>query len=205
MTATAHVPPPTSGFRPTEYAHIVLKTAQADALVEWYGMVLGAQPAVRTPFITFLTWDDSQDRLALIPIAEAVAPPPNATGLHHAAFSIGSLAALCQQYRVLKAKGIVPLRAMNHGVATSMYYADPDGNEIELTVEAFASVDELNAWFATGAFDINPVGVVVDPDELCRRIDAGEAEADILQPHPDHLTWLADQLRAPVEVDRGTR
>jgi hypothetical protein len=33
---------------------------------------------VRTPFITFLTWDDSQDRLALIPIAEAVAPPPTA-------------------------------------------------------------------------------------------------------------------------------
>jgi hypothetical protein len=42
MTAAAHVPPPTSGFRPTEYARIVLKTAQADALVEWYGTVLGA-------------------------------------------------------------------------------------------------------------------------------------------------------------------
>ena len=102
---------------------------------------------------------------------------------------------MCDQYRSLKAQGIVPLRAFNHGVATSMYYADPDGNEIELTVEAFESVEALNEWFATGAFDVNPVGVLIDPDELSARVDAGEPELEILKPHPDHLTWLQDHLK----------
>ena len=152
------------------------------------------QVAVRTPLISFLTWDHSQDRLAIIPMPDAVAPPANATGMHHAAFSVASLRELCDQYRSLKAQGIVPLRAFNHGVATSMYYADPDGNEIELTVEAFASVEALNEWFATGAFDVNPVGVLIDPDELSARIDADEPELEILKPHPDHLTWLQEHV-----------
>ena len=195
MTPNAHVPAHHGGFRPTEYAHIVLKTAQPEALIDWYVAVLGMQVAVRTPLISFLTWDHSQDRLAIIPTLDAVAPPANATGLHHAAFSVASLRELCDQYRSLKAQGIVPLRAVNHGVATSMYYADPDGNEIELTVEAFESVEALNEWFATGAFDVNPFGVLIDPDELSARVDAGEPELEILKPHPDHLTWLQDHLK----------
>lgn len=194
-TPNCHVPAHHGGFRPTEYAHIVLKTAQPEALIDWYVAVLGMQVAVRTPMISMLTWDDSQDRLAIIPTPDAVAPPANATGLHHAAFSVASLRELCDQYRSLKAQGIVPLRAWNHGVATSMYYGDPDGNEIELTVSAFESVEALNEWFATGAFDINPAGVLIDPDELCARVDAGEAEIEILEPHPDHLTWLQDHLK----------
>ena len=77
---------------------------------------------------------------------------------------------------------------MNHGVATSIYYADPDGNEIELTVEAFPSVEALNGWFATGAFDTNPFGVIIDPDDLCAHVEAGEPEAEILDPpRPHHL------------------
>ena len=193
-TPNAHVPEHHGGFRPTEYAHIVLKTAQPEALIDWYVAVLGMQVAVRTPLVSFLTWDHCQDRLAIIPTPDAVAPPANATGLHHAAFSAASLRELCDQYRSLKGQGIVPLRAFNHGVATSMYYADPDGNEIELTVEAFESVEALNEWFATGAFDVNPVGVIIDPDELCARVDAGEPELEILKPHPEHLTWLQDHL-----------
>ena len=194
-TPNAHVPEHHGGFRPTEYAHIVLKTAQPEALIDWYVAVLGMQVAVRTPLVSFLTWDHCQDRLAILPTPDAVAPPANATGMHHAAFSVASLRELCDQYRSLKAQGIVPLRAFNHGVATSMYYADPDGNEIELTVEAFESVEALNEWFATGAFDVNPVGVIIDPDELSARVDAGQPELEILKPHPEHLTWLQDQLK----------
>ena len=194
-TPNAHVPEHHGGFRPTEYAHIVLKTAQPEALIDWYVAVLGMQVAVHTPLVSFLTWDHCQDRLAILPTPDAVAPPANATGMHHAAFSVASLRELCDQYRSLKAQGIVPLRAFNHGVATSMYYADPDGNEIELTVEAFESVEALNEWFATGAFDVNPVGVIIDPDELCARVDAGEPKLEILKPHPEHLTWLQDQLK----------
>ena len=88
---------------------------------------------------------------------------------------------------------------MNHGVATSIYYADPDGNEIELTVEAFPSVEALNGWFATGAFDTNPFGVIIDPDDLCARVEAGEPEAEILKPTPTTSPGSRISSRAPGE------
>ena len=133
---TAHVPEHHGGFRPTEYAHIVLKTAQPDTLIEWYCAVLGVQVAVRNPLISFLTWDHSQDRLAIVPIPGAVAPRRTPPGCTMSRFAVDAAGA-GDQYRTLKSQGILPVRAMNHGVATSMYYADPDGNQIELTVEAF--------------------------------------------------------------------
>ncbi|MGA2552507.1 MAG: VOC family protein, partial [Burkholderiaceae bacterium] len=144
--------------------------------------------------ITFLTWDDSQDRLAIVSAPGALPRNPLASGLHHAAFSVGSLRELVDQYRHLLKEGISPIRCMNHGVATSMYYRDPDDNEIELTVEAFSTVAELNAWFETGAFDANPVGILLDPEDLCRRVDSGEAETSILRPDPNHAFRLQEYL-----------
>ncbi len=75
-----------------------------------------------------------------------------------------------------------------------MYYLDPDGNQIELTVEAFDSVGRLNKWLATGAFDTNPVGIMLDPEELCRRVESGEPERSILRPAPDHSDRLAETM-----------
>lgn len=195
MTKPALVPPRRGGFRPVEYAHIVLSTPQPEKLADWYCKVLGMEVVMQCPFITFLTWDDSQDRLAIVPIQEATPRQPNTPGLHHAAFEVGSLRELVDQYRALKEQGILPVRCMNHGVATSMYYEDPDGNQIELTKSAFGSVGDLNAWLMTGAFDQNPVGVLCDPDELCARVDSGEPETEILKPAPGHAERLGEILR----------
>lgn len=201
MMQKAHVPAAGAGFRPKEYAHIVLATPQPQALIDWYCKVLGLQLVMATPMISFLTWDDSQDRLAIVSLQNAQPRGKNTPGLHHAAFEVESLAALVGQYRALKADGILPLFCMNHGVATSLYYADPDGNQIELTIASFKTREELNQWFGTGAFDANPVGVILDPEDLCRRVDSGEAEDIILRPAADHATALPQALRAMAERD----
>src|SRR5882757_3672364 len=158
MTASqqTRVPEPGSGFRPKEYAHVVFRTAQPEVLIDWYRAVVGMQVVLRHPAISFLTWDESQDRLAIVADKDAPVAAPNSVGFHHAAFEVGSLKELTGQYRALKAQEILPEQVINHGVATSMYYRDPDGNQIELTVGAFATVAELNQWLATGLFDINP-------------------------------------------------
>ena len=174
--------------------HIVFRTRQPEALVDWYCKVLGMQVVMRHPLIVFLTWDDSQDRLAIVCAPDAPPASPGCVGFHHAAFNAGSLRDLTRQYRALREQGIEPMYCMNHGVATSMYYRDPDGNQIELTVDAFRCVEALNAWLSTGAFDVNPVGVPCDPEELCRRLDAGESEEELLRPDSRHRERLQDAL-----------
>ncbi len=196
----ARVPEPRSGFRPREYAHIVFRTRQPGALIDWYCKVLGMQVVMRHDIINFLTWDGSQDRLAIVPSKDATPRPENAVGLHHAAFQVESLRELVTQYRYLCSIGIEPIRCMNHGVATSMYYADPDGNQIELTVEAFESREALNLWLATGAFNENPIGVACNPEQLCKRVEAGEPEQEILQPAKDHARRLHEVLKRPKET-----
>jgi hypothetical protein len=149
------------------------------------------KPVMVHPLIRFLTWDDSQDRLAIVTAPDAKPRNAEGAGFHHVAFSVNSLRELVGQYRYLKSRGIEPVQCMNHGVATSMYYRDPDGNQIELSVEAFDSVERLNEWLATGAFDANPVGILLDPEELSRRVESGESEEVVLRPAPDHAERLA--------------
>ena len=44
---------------------------------------------------------------------------------------------LIENYAQLKEKGILPYWCIHHGVTMSMYYADPDGNQMELQVDSF--------------------------------------------------------------------
>ena len=55
-------------------------------------------------------------------------------------------------YARLKGLGIEPDACVNHGVTTSLYYADPDGNQVELQVDNFAvsgSKCHQRLWKAT--------------------------------------------------------
>lgn len=65
-----------------------------------------------------------------------------------------------------------------------MYYADPDGNQVEVQVDNFASVDEANAYMVSPAFSENPIGVDYDPEEFVRKVRAGFAE-DEIKSRPD--------------------
>ena len=73
---------------------------------------------------------------------------------------------LVTTYERLKAQGVIPHRAMNHGSSTSMYYRDPDGNQIELKIDNFATMEEQRAWLRTKEFAENPIGTQFDPDHL---------------------------------------
>ena len=122
-------------------------------------------------------------------------PTRGKVGVDHVAFEMESLAELVATFRRLGAEGIEPIRCFNHGVATSMYYRDPDGNEIELSVDHFPEVDDLNAWLASGDFDENPAGVALDAGVLAAQVESGADEATLLRPDAAHRTWLADMMR----------
>jgi hypothetical protein len=70
---------------------------------------------------------------------------------------------------------------INHGPTTSLYYADPDGNRVELQIDNFETEADLKGWMQSGAFDANPIGVVFDPDELVNRYTQGDPLEELVK------------------------
>lgn len=161
---------------PAKLAHVVLRTAHYSEARSWYCDVLGARVVFDSPFMAFLTYDDEHHRIALLNTEGAPSPAAGATGVDHVAFTFARIGDLLATYRRLQVKGITPHWCINHGPTTSLYYRDPDGNQIELQVDNFDTPERFNAWAASGAFARNPIGVEFDPDDLCDRYLAGESE-----------------------------
>jgi catechol 2,3-dioxygenase-like lactoylglutathione lyase family enzyme len=169
---------------PQRLAHFVLRTSRFDEMVEWYQTVLGATPAFKNDILAFLSYDEEHHRVAILAMPGLEPPPEGIAGVHHNAFTYGSLDDLMGTYERLRDIGIKPVFPINHGPTTSLYYADPDGNQIELQVDNYDTIEEATAFFYSDAFAENPIGVEFDPDDLLRRLRAGEPEDD-LKRRPD--------------------
>jgi catechol-2,3-dioxygenase len=166
---------------PIRFAHIVLRTKRLSELVSWYETVLGARVAFRNDFISFLTYDDEHHRLALVQSPSFADAPENGVGLEHFAYTFATLGDLLQTWKRLQGKGIAPFWCINHGPTTSMYFRDPEGNRVELQVDNFPDTASLNAWFQSGAFAKNPIGVVFDPEKLLARWQNGDPESELIR------------------------
>ncbi|MCA9511721.1 MAG: VOC family protein [Myxococcota bacterium] len=180
--APARIPEPAPRhLRPSRFSHIVLQTPRFEEMTAWYKTVLSARPLLENDVVCFLTYDEEHHRVMIGRNPNATPRDARAAGVVHFAYAMESLADLVGAYERLAAEGIEPVRCIDHGFTTSLYYADPDGNEVELQVDNFATRDEFNAWFATGAFDRNFVGVAFDPARMVALHRSGLPEAQILQ------------------------
>jgi catechol 2,3-dioxygenase-like lactoylglutathione lyase family enzyme len=162
--------------RPAYLAHIVFLTNKMEAMRQWWRTVLGGAATMTGKQLEFITFDTEHHRVAIFQrdrLKEKMAEVDTA-GMHHVAFTYASLADLVATYKRLKASGILPMRTIHHGFTVSNYYLDPDNNRIELQVNAFATNEKLNEWFATRGFNDNPIGVLFDFEELVARFEAGE-------------------------------
>ena len=188
---------------PVKLAHVVLYSRQIPVMRDWYLQVLEGHVVHEMPGGVFLTYDDEHHRIAIFdPVAlqeaagqalEGDAPvaltpeqidvlPPH--GLAHIAFTYRSLQDLLENWERLKNESVLPVIAINHGPTTSMYYSDPDGNQLELQIDNFASPDEGTAFMESESFAKNPIGVVFDPETMIDRLRAGEPAAALTAP-----TW----------------
>lgn len=186
-------------IRPERFVHVVYRTRQFDSMIAWYRAVFDCKVQYQNPVLAFLTYDDEHHRVAIINL-NAVQPDAGkderrgAIGVDHVAYTYGSVEDLLENYAQLKEKGIVPYWCVHHGVTMSMYYADPDGNQMELQVDAFASGEDANRYMLGPHFEANPIGVEYDPDDVLEKIRSGTPGTEFLQRKSD----------LPVSPIRGT-
>jgi catechol-2,3-dioxygenase len=161
-------------------AHIVLMTRQMAAVRDWYAAVLGAHVVYENPGLCFMTFDDEHHRLALVaPPAPLVERTPLTIGMHHSAYTFASLRDLLEHYAALKARGIEPLTPIQHGVTTSLYYRDPDGNLVELQIDNCATPDEATAYMNGPEFAADPIGPPFDPQAMLDALRAGTPSSEL--------------------------
>lgn len=171
---------------PRKFAHVVYRTRRFDEMVRWYLSVFNAKIQHQNPALVFLTYDDEHHRVALInldlvqPGGEPGGVPRARAGVDHVALTFDSLRESLENYESLKELGIKPFWCIHHGITLSMYYADPDGNQMEFQVDSFSSSDDANAFMEGPGFGVNPISVVYDSDDMLARLHAGEPEQAIL-------------------------
>jgi catechol-2,3-dioxygenase len=187
-----------SSIRPTKFAHVLYRSRRFEQMLSWYKTVFDAEVQYQNPALAFLTYDDEHHRFAFANLS--ILQPDGAEtdrqgmiGVDHVAYTYASLNDLFEKYAQLKAKGISPYWCIHHGITVSMYYRDPDGNQMEFQVDSFSSNEDANA-FINGNFSVNPVGVEYDPDDWLARLRAGAPVSD----------FLVRQIHEPVSPIRGS-
>ncbi|KAJ5950517.1 Glyoxalase/Bleomycin resistance protein/Dihydroxybiphenyl dioxygenase [Penicillium vulpinum] len=174
---------PAKTVSPVRLAHVVLRTTPENFLTmtEFYKKFLGGQASWENDVLSFITYDDEHHRIAIAALPNVGPRNPKTCGLEHISFTFNSLEELLVAYRQRAAQGVSPIWTVNHGVTVSMYYRDPDGNQLETQVDCFQDIEEINAYMTGPEMAENPLGVEFDPEEMIRKLQEGIPEAELLK------------------------
>ena len=187
-----------------KFAHAVLMTNRLPQMRDWYCTVLDAHVVFENPMLCFITFDEEHHRLAFVTVPDGslVERAPNSVGLMHTAYTFAGLDALLERYAYLKSKGIEPQVPIQHGVTTSLYYRDPDGQFVEMQIDNFEHADEATAYMRGQEFAADPIGPAYDPQRMLDALNAGTSVAELTTrawalagpklPHPMELFARVD-------------
>ncbi len=118
--------------------HVVLKVRDRERSEAFYRDVLGLPLVARMEEykMAFFSLGDHHDFAIMAVGDDAASAAANAPGLAHVAFKVGDdLEALKRAKADLDAAGI-RTRSVDHGVTHSLSFKDPDGNGLEVYVDA---------------------------------------------------------------------
>jgi catechol 2,3-dioxygenase len=135
------------------WSHCVLRVRDLDAVVGFYCDILGFEIADRGPLgpegspeVVFLSGSSSDHHQMAFAAARG---PEDATSLEHNAFRVDSLADVKEMLERVSADDRVKAAApITHGNAISVYFADPEGNGIEVFCDTPWHVQQpqLRGW-----------------------------------------------------------
>ncbi len=121
-------------IQPDRIGHVVIQVRDLARSTKFYSEVLGLQVMKVEPGIIFLaSHGRDHHELAIMEVgASAPAPARHGVGLSHVAFRLTDEEALRSAYADLKRLEVHIVGAINHGVTKSVYFQDPDGNNLEV-------------------------------------------------------------------------
>jgi catechol-2,3-dioxygenase len=171
--------------KPTKLSHYVLQSYNPQALAAWYADFLGGQVVFQTDFLTLVTYDDEHHRVAFVGLppaaSDAVSRRENGKpGLSHVGFGYASIRDILECYEKAKARGNQPVSSLHHAITISLYYKDPDGNNVETFVDCFQTARGAMEYMHSPAFQRNPIGQPFDADEALARMRNGASNSELM-------------------------
>jgi catechol-2,3-dioxygenase len=121
-----------------ELGHVVLYVTNLERSAKFYRDTLGFKEIMHEKGAAAFSGGRTHHELLLIEIGgEPKEKRLPETGLYHIGFKIGDTdEELKTAYRELKEKGVTMVGSADHYVTHSLYILDPDGNELELYIDA---------------------------------------------------------------------
>lgn len=122
-------------IRPKKVGHVVLKVRDLQKAEQFYTEVLGFTVVTRLkrPAGVFFSLGEQHHDLAVLAVPADAAPvTEQQVGLHHVALQVENFAALQECYRQLKAHNVTITMTIDHLITKSIYFLDPEGNQLEL-------------------------------------------------------------------------
>lgn len=146
----------------TRIGHAHLKVRDLDRSIEFYSRFLGFHLAERVGNqYAFLTGGELHHEIALQNVGpDAPVPAPHGTGLYHVAFEVSDRNAFAEAYRAVSSAGI-QVHTVDHLISWAMYFADPDGNGIEIYWDTRQESGGQKLWHG--------VNLPLDPEKILQR------------------------------------
>jgi catechol-2,3-dioxygenase len=179
-------------------SEVVLRTPAYEQLCAFYTQVLQMPPTLdmtpesgrgttdpdvptRIAFFNLPGEYPYLQRVAIFETLDVGGRDRRSVGLHHLQLRLRDLETLFDAYVELKGLGHVPVESSNHGIATSLYYQDPDGNRVELSGLNFPDEAGMRGYMQTERFKTNPDGEEIDPEDIVRRRQSGTPLDEMLR------------------------
>lgn len=203
MTTADHPAPRVQqgDVRFAKFHHVNFMTPRLVEMRDWYCKVLGMDVTFEFPMGCWMTNDQANHRIALTQLPGIHDDPDQRVHarLHHHAFEYGNFEDLNATFLRLRELGIVPKACLDHGMTFSYYYADPDGNYLELQHDIFGDWEKSKEWMNSSLpFSQNPIGAFFDPGKVAEAYAAGMTFDEI-----HRRVWETDDFRAAELPDMG--
>ncbi|GAA3290323.1 VOC family protein [Streptomyces cinereospinus] len=183
-----------------KFAHVVFQTAKPQEMRDWYCTVLDGHVVYQDEALSFITFDEEHHRVALIhPPVSLKRRTPDTAAMHHVAYTFDSIDDLLDRYVLLRDKGVQPAVCIAHGVTTSMYYRDPDGNFVEMQIDRYEKPDDATAYMKGPEYAADSVGPAFDPEALLQARRDGATVEEL----SDRAWALKSDLPDPMTVLMG--